>query len=67
MQPSDQPSPDFAHPTRPRPPSRGFTDGAAVELLGIALVVSGLGLGTAISFLGLVVAVAGLVMHFDIL
>ncbi len=67
MQPSDEALPGSAQPTRVRRASRGFTDGAAVELFGIALAVSGLGLGTVFSLLGLVVAVAGLVMHFDLL
>ncbi len=70
MQPPTQPLLDLPKPTHARSPPRGFTDGAAVELFGVAIAVAGLGFGYAappIGAIGVAVALIGLMMHVEMI
>ncbi len=66
LQPPYQLPPDVAKPINPASPPRGFSDGAAVELVGVTVAVAGLAFGEAapvVCTLGIVVALIGLMMH----
>ncbi len=66
MQSPVQPPPGAPQTWPVRRPPSGFTDGAAIELLGIAITVAGLGLGFAFILLGVVLTLVGAFVHFAV-